>query len=130
MTKSIERGDMMTADESDETRIATADRFERERRVAVTLMTVFFLFAAFFWVLVANTIGSYVRDGSEGVPIDFSGWSVIGFGMAVLFTVLLALGVWVMIALGMYERIAELPYTRTGADKAPPAGMPRIDYRP
>jgi hypothetical protein len=120
----------LTTKESDETRAVKAIRFERELRIAVTLTTVFFLLAAFVWVLVANTIGSYVRAGSNGGAIEFSGWSVIGFAFAIFFTALLAFGFWVVIALGMYQRITKFPYVSGNADKAAPAPLPRIDYRP
>ena len=61
-------------------------------------------------------------------PVEFSGWFIVALALAILFTVLAAVGLWVVIGGFMYARFAGLPPGEAGADQ-PSAPPPRIDYR-
>jgi len=118
----------MTIDEPLAVRRAKAWRLSQERVTAFVLSVVFLAAAGILWIPVGKMGGRYLVLLSIQGPVEFSGWFIVALALAILFTVLAAVGLWVVIGGFMYARFAGLPPGEAGADQ-PSAPPPRIDYR-
>jgi hypothetical protein len=128
MAKSTERGGTKAIDEPLAVRKAKAWRLGQERVTAFVLSVVFLAAAGILWIPVGKMAGRYIVQLSMQGLVEFSGWFIVALALAMLFTVLAAVGLWVVIGGFMYARFAGLPPGGAGADQ-PPAPPPRIDYR-
>jgi hypothetical protein len=99
----------MSSNDAFHTPAAKAERLDSERGTAARLLLVFLLGALIRWFLVGKVTYGYYAQGALGGPINFSGWFVVAFAFAILFTTLVAVGLWIVLALDMYKRYAVLP---------------------